>query len=372
MPKTTFFTINANLDTDKINNNFKNIIDDINEAYSRLEDLNDLYAQQIIANNVISQYNTSILEELEVLDSGYTDIEANGFKMVYVDTTTASSVEYDQTEATYKHVSLQPSTVINRFPTTIDSFGNIVPMYDSVNITENGNVLDYTDPAFNMIAGDPKKVYIKNINGMTNPVNYIIESNTAIPIINSVEIVPVFGGQTTLSNLKYGFGSTWSYIGNGNYTNFYAREFIFKQANNASGIQFDVTGNAIGGETYVGFYRINAKYKMFPTSGTVTFYKTIDISTYEEIVDIDLVYDFFSQSLNAAPNVMHYILRLEIYDDDSDALLYDTDTTGQYPVTSPISLAGTSGNFRFVVTLRKYDDISPMFRGIILSLTEAA
>lgn len=370
MPKFSFYRITNILDTDKLNKNFDNITDDINEAYNRLDILTAFYSQQMSNITIINQYRQLLANEMLTLDTGYQEYNTSTARAMIIDPYTADSYTTDAIDLNYGIATLRPIMQFNRFPTTFDNYGNSVPLFDSVKIQEDGVTLGTSNSAYYMLANNDKMIFIKNV-GTEDIIEYILESNVSTPIVNTIEIFPVFGGLTTISNLQYGFESTWNPLSPSTffqdpstYPNMYGREFIFKQANNATGIKFNVQSTLIGTNKYVGFYKVGAYYRVFPETGTITFTKSINVGEYDQITNIKILYDFFSPSIKAIPNILRYVMRLRILDGLTE--IYDTDGGDQYPILAPISLI--TGALTLEVTLKRYDEITPMLRSIVLGL----
>lgn len=365
MPKMDISKISNELKTDQLNKIFHDIAVDMGTVYERLEYLTDLSEEQTVNNNIINLYRAQLYSLADTLSTNAQTYETNGLQLYHIDTNTATAT-YTDTVGTYGHVILDTSAEFNRFPTTTNFYGDNVPLYNSVSAFKDDVSVDQSDSLLYAVSDDPRRIYLEDLGASAN-VEYKFTSNVSTPRINSVIVSPVFGGMTNLDNLSYGFGDNWYRIGTGDYDSLYSREFVFKQKSNSTGIKFDAVPVPLGGSYYMGFYDIKAKYKIFKDEGSVRFDKTIPVPTYNDIRKIELEYDYFG-TISHIPNIFSKLFKIEIYDNNLSTKIYDS-TSDQYPHTkeqTPINIP--VGNLIIIITIYRYDDISPIFKYLSLGV----
>ena len=367
MPKLSYYQITNTLDTDKLNKNFKNIIEDITLAYSRLNRLQILYDNQITNMNAINAYRSHILQMVNTIEHARSKYQSNDLNMLYVDVNTAESTIYTSTEVKYGNVALLPRSTFDRLPATTDTYGEKIPLYNAITVKLNGEEVSSTHDVYNSIVNDPRKVYIVE---SSDPITYEIKSLVSVPNINSIELVPVFGGIQNIKYLSYGTSSSLINIKDGNFSNLYGREFIFKQSQNADTFSFEAEPVSLSTGHFIGFYKIAASYKLYPSSGSLIMTKTL--GTGAKIRSLKLFYDYFG-SIADYKNIIYKLFTIRIYDSstrDEATKIYDSDIH-LYPYIStytPIELTDPAGEISIEIIFNRYEDISPMFNYLLLGV----
>lgn len=355
MPRLNTFLFDDVIDTDKLNQNFLYINDDITDIFNRIKYLDNLYTEKSTQEPIITKYRAKLIEAISqsIPMSGVED----SYDMLYFDPN-SPIVTISNIKTTYNTFMLRNTISYDRFPESVNNYGEIVPIYDGVEIYKNNILVDKNDNIYYVVTNNKKRIYIEQVDNITSYINYKFKSNANTPLINCIEISPVFGGLCSISNLKYGVGTVSNNIFPDNRTlsPFYGGEYVFKQSNNSEYISFDITPTSIDTNKYVGLYKVKGYYREYVDSGYVEF--DIDVlNRYLSYLYIN--YDFLSPSINYS--IFKKILRLEISTNDGISYDYDTDDAFTLPIINKIDLTGIS-KIRIRLTLRKYEDITPIVK----------